>query len=1028
LTALRSPAALEALLHPAGRASWESPELTSLGRLPAHATTELGEGTWRSLDGTWLLRVVDRPEQAPAALRAARGFQEVEIPGLWTMQGLGSPHYTNVVMPFETRPPRVPDANPTGIYTRTFTLPRGWRRRRVVLHFGGVEGALHVLLNGQPVGISKDSRTPAEFDVTELVRHDGPNELVAVVVRWSDASFVEDQDQWWHAGISRGVRLLATPETYIEDVFARGGLADDYRGGRLSLSVAVGGSAADWEVAARLIAPDGRTLVEQALERTGERTAGLEHDLRSVRSWSAEDPALHRLELSLQSRSGEQQVACNVGFTRVEVRDGLLLVNGLPILIRGVNRHDHDDVRGRAVTPALMEADARLMKRFNVNAVRTSHYPNDPYWLELCDRLGLYVVDEANVEAHAYYDDLCRDQRYASAFLERVRNMVERDKNHASIILWSLGNESGYGPNHDAAAGWVRGRDPSRPLHYEGAIRPDWAAGRRVTDVVCPMYPELERIVEWAETNEDDRPLIMCEYSHAMGNSNGGLSDHFAAFDEHDRLQGGFIWEWIDHGIRRLDEHGRSYWAYGGDFGDTPNDANFCADGLVWPDRVPHPALHEFKHLAQPIRVEAINAERGQFRIVNRHDVATLARYRATWELTVDGDLVRRGTLTAASTPPGAAREITLDVSGHDRASTRESFVTFRFLLRRATAWAEAGHEVAWQQLAVSTRRRVRRAAGGSAARSGRGEVVLEAGPVRAVFAARTGLLRELSRDGRDVLLAGPRLQLWRAATDNDGLRLIPEKRAAGQLNRWLGLGLDRLALRLEHLRPLADGVEIVQLASGRGRFDDATHRQRYRLLASGELVVENELVLAPELRDLPRVGVVLELPPALEQLEWYGRGPWESYRDRLASTIVGRFESSVAEQYVPYILPQEHGHRSDVRRLSLTDRAGFGLEVAGRPTIGFSASHFTAADLFAARHTCDLEPRPEVILSLDHGHRGLGTASCGPDTRSRYRLNAGSYRFGYVLGVTGEVASRISAPTDARAIVTPSSRPVRAR
>lgn len=989
-------------MHPAGDPSWESPELTSLNRLPPHATLERAPASWRSLDGEWLLKVAERPEAAPAALAAARGFRAVEVPGLWTMQGLGSPQYTNVVMPFDTRPPRVPDENPTGVYRHAFRVPRGWRRSRVVLHFGGVEGALHVLLNGQPVGIAKDARTPAEFDVTGLVRHDGPNELAAVVVRWSDASFIEDQDQWWHAGISRSVRLVATPQTYIADVFARGTLDENCRQGRLALSVDVGGAAAEWEITARLLTPDGRTVLETPLERTGERTAGLEHRLRSTRAWSAEDPALYTLALSLRSRSGAQEVSCRVGFTRVEVRDGRLLVNGLPVLICGVNRHDHDDLRGRAVTPAVMEADARLMKRFNVNAVRTSHYPNDPYWLDLCDRLGLYVVDEANVESHAYYDELCRDQRYASAFLERVRNMVERDKNHPCIILWSLGNESGYGPNHDAAAGWVRGRDPSRPLHYEGAIRRDWTGGHRVTDVVCPMYPELEKIVEWAETNTDERPLIMCEYSHAMGNSNGGLADHFAAFDRYERLQGGFIWEWVDHGIRQLDERGRTYWAYGGDFGDRPNDANFCADGIVWPDRVPHPALYEFKHLAQPIRVEAIDAERGRFLIVNRHDVATLARYRATWELSVDGDVVRRGTLPALRQAPGEAGEIALDLAGHDLPASRESFVTFRFFLRRATAWADAGHEVAWQQIAVSSRRRRRRPGVGAAAHARRGRLVLEAGPVRAVFAARTGVLRELSRDGRSALLAGPRLQLWRAATDNDGLRLIPAKRDAGQLTRWLGLGIDRLEQRLVELRPLADGVEIVQAASGRGRWEDATHRQRYRLLASGELVVENEVLLGPGLRDLPRIGVVLELPPPFEQLAWYGRGPWESYRDRLASTVVGRFQSTVTEQYVPYILPQEHGHRSDVRQLSLTDAAGFGLEVLGRPAIGFTASHFTAADLYAARHTNDLEPRPEVILSLDHGQRGLGTASCGPDTRSRYRLNASSYRFSYVLGVTG--------------------------
>ena len=392
------------------------------------------------------------------------------------MLGYDIPRYTNVVMPFQQPPPLVPEENPTGIYRRAFAIPRGWAGRRIVLSFGGTEGVLHVVVNGHPVGIAKDSRTPAEFDITDLVRRRGRNELVAVVVRWSDASFVEDQDQWWHAGISRHVALCAAGS--IRDVFARGNadgvLTVDAEGGPLE---------------ATLLDPLGRVVL-------AERFSGrLEARLRSPRLWSAEEPWLYTLVLS----DGAETTSCHVGFRTVEIRDGRLLLNDRALLIRGVNRHDHDDRRGRVVSRELMEADARLMKQSNINAVRTSHYPNDPYWLDLCDRYGLYVIDEANIESHAYYDEICRDPRYGAAFLERTRNMVERDKNHPSVICWSLGNESGYGPNHDATAGWVRGRDPSRPLHYEGAIRYDWAGGRRATDIVCPMYPELDAIVAWAE-------------------------------------------------------------------------------------------------------------------------------------------------------------------------------------------------------------------------------------------------------------------------------------------------------------------------------------------------------------------------------------------------------------------------------------------------------------------------------------------------------------------------------------------------
>ena len=945
-------AALETLLYPGGLPSWEAPELTGLNRLPPRATLDRPER--RSLAGEWDFRLAPRPEDA-IALRG-RG-RRVEVPGLWTMQGFEAPHYTNVIMPFPERPPHVPEANPTGVYRRRFRVPRGWRRKRIVLGFGGVEGVLHVVLNGEPVGIGKDARTPAEFDVTELVRHDAENELVAAVVRWSDASFVEDQDQWWHAGISRDVYLDAGS---IDDVFARaaadGSLAIDARGA----------------VRARLLDARGRTVLRTALPA--------ETGLRSPALWSAEEPSLYTLVV--EAEDGET-ASCRIGFRTVEVRDRRLLVNGEPVEIHGVNRHDHDDVRGRAVTRELMETDARTMKRFNVNAVRCSHYPNDPYWLDLCDRWGLYVVDEANIESHAYYDELCRDPRYLGAWVDRVRNMVERDKNHPSVILWSLGNESGYGPNHDAAAGWVRKRDPSRPLHYEGAIARDWTGGRAATDVVCPMYASVDAIEAWAETPTDDpRPLILCEYSHAMG-ATGGIADYYAAFERHGPLQGGFVWEWVDHGIRVGDRRGRGYWAYGGDFGDEPNDANFCADGLVWPDRTPHPVLYEFRHLARPVHVEALRG--GRFRIRNRHRFVSLDRYRGEWELTVDGKRRARGRLPELDVPPRGALEVELDLP----EAEGERFVTFRFFLRRASAWAPAGHEVAVEQLALRSRRKPRPA--GHAVPS-RTKGVFEAGGVRASFDLDRGELRELSAGRRNVLVVGPRLQLWRAAGDNDGLRLLPE-RNGGVLRRWLDEGLDRLELRLDSVRTGKRAVEIVHRAPGL-----VTHRHRYRLLDSGACVVDNVVELERELRDVPRIGVGLALRPGLERVAWYGRGPWESYPDRLASTIVGRFESTVDDLYVPYILPQEHGVHLDTRWLTLTDETGFGLEVEGRPTIGFSASHFTPADLYAARHTTDLVRRREVFLGLDHAQRGLGTSACGPDTLPRYRLLEPRYVFAYVL------------------------------
>ena len=942
--------ALEQLLYLGGCPSWQLPEVPSLNRLPAHATLDRAGGPrHRSLDGEWRFKLAPRPEEAAETLAKRGGWSPVDVPGLWTMQGFSTPRYTNVQMPFANLPPSVPDENETGLYRRMFEVPRGWKRRPVVLSFGGCEGVLYVLVNGEPVGLAKDARTPAEFDISHVVRHGRQNELVAAVVRWSDASFIEDQDQWWHAGLPRSIALVS-PSVGDLEVSAS---AD----GRLAVRSDVDGQV-------RLL--DGRKVVAK-----GELVDGVfETRVRRPALWSAEQPALYTLELI----AGGETVACRVGFRDVEVRDRQLLVNGEPVRINGMNRHEHDDRRGRALTRESMERDVLLMKRFNVNAVRTAHYPDDPYWLDLCDRYGLYVIDEANIESHAYYDELCDDPRYQAAWLERVSNVVERDKNHPSVILWSLGNESGYGVNHDAAAGWVRKRDPSRPLHYEGAIRRDWMGGAAATDIVCPMYPELRSIVEWAERETDDsRPLIMCEYSHAMGNSNGGLADYHAAFDRHRGLQGGFIWEWVDHGIVKRDASGREYWAYGGDFGESPHDANFCADGIVWPDRTPHPALYEFKHLAQPIRISSLG--HGRFRIANRHHFADLSAYRGEWELTVDGERRRGGAIPARRVRPQESATFALRLGDDDG----ERFVTFRFYLRKATSWAPAGHEVAWQQIRLPSRR-ARPSNGASGARG-----------VQVAFDRDRGALSELAVDGRNVLAAGPLLQLWRAPTDNDGLRLVEEKRDFGVLPRWLELGLDDLKLELVSMKEGKNRVEIVHRARG-----VATHTHTYRI-ESDAVVVDNLVELARGVTDVPRIGVRLALKPGLERLAWYGRGPWENYSDRLASAIVGRFESTVADQYVPYIVPQEHGLHCDTRWLTLSG-GGLGVRVEGRPAIGFSASHFTAADLYGALHTSDLEPRPEVYLSLDHAQRGLGTASCGPDTGERYRLLDRFYRFAYVL------------------------------
>lgn len=1037
-----------------GVQTWQAPELTQLGRLPTRATlypyadraaAQAGareDSPWVcSLNGAWSFRLADCPEDVPPDFAQpdfdAAAWAALPVPGNWAMHGLGRPHYTNAQMPFPDLPPQVPAANPTGLYRRHFTLPPAWRARRTVLHVGGAESVLYVWLNGQFVGLSKDSRLPAEFDLTPHLRLDAENLLALGVVQWSDASFVEDQDQWWLGGVHREVLLYSTPHTHLADAFVRAELHAD-GAATLTASVTLGFTrpeplTPDLQVELTLHDAAGHQVgpaLRPAPVRPG--TPRGQHDfevsLSEVRPWSAEAPQLYTLVVALSSADGTllDCTACRVGFRRVEVRARQLLINGQPVRLHGVNRHDHDDRQGKAVSREHMRRDAVLMKQFNINAVRASHYPNDPYWLDLCDELGLYVIDEANIESHAYYHELCGDGRYAAAFVERGARMVERDKNHPCVIMWSLGNESGYGPNHDAVAGWIRHRDPSRPLHYEGAVATlGWAGGEAASDVICPMYPEVAALVAWAQDEanpERRRPLIMCEYSHAMGNSNGGLADYFEAFDRCPGLQGGFVWEWCDHGLRRPDVAGR-HWAYGGDFGDVPNDMNFVCDGLVFPDRTPHSGLYEYKHLARPVRV--ISWQDGVLTLENRQYFEDLAALQGHFAVLRDGEVVAEGVLPPLSTAPRTVGQVALSIPPLTGEAGQEVHLTVRFTLRESCAWAQAGHEVAADQLEVTGEVLTRRPARPRSNASGQVTVretadgwQLTGNAFKLLVSRSRGRLEHFEQRGQTLFEAGPELAIWRAPTDNDGLKLVWHAEVAGEryaqgagprtwmrcaLPAWLAAGLHRAELVVRACQlEVAGTAALIHIETARVCADgrEVRHRQQWQVRADGTLQLDSTFDIDTTLPDLPRLGVRLVLPARLERLTWFGRGPWETYRDRQAGALLGRYHASVTEQYVPYIMPQEHGNKTDLRWIALhADDGGPGLLVrAGGTGLEASASHFTAHDLEAALHTTDLTPRPHVYLHLDHQQRGLGTASCGPDTAAPYRILPGQHRSRLVL------------------------------
>lgn len=1040
---------------------YTSPDSPGMGRLPSRsplfafgteneATEAVGRKErgpyFQRLDGDWKFHYGESPEAVPADFMgenfADAGWGTIDVPSCWDMRGFDYPHYTNIQMPWPNQPPSAPKRNPTGIYRRTFDLPESWRGRRIVLHFDGVESCFAAFVNGKTLGFGKDSRGATEFDVTPHVRI-GRNQITVLVIKWSDACYIEDQDQWWHAGIVRSVYLYSTGENYIADVFATAGFDPEKGGGSLKLELTAGFTherGKNWHFLVRLYDAAGRPVLPEAhrIALDNDHYTYAPHDINrifrhshlavpKVTPWNAEAPYLYTLSVVLSDAEGREveATAVRIGFRTVEVKDRRLLVNGQAVRINGVNRHEHDDRNGRTVSTELMRRDLEVMKRFNINAVRCSHYPAAPEFYDLCDEYGMYVFCEANIENHAFFYDLCSNPNWANAYLDRAVRMVMRDKNHPSVIVWSLGNESGVGANHAAMAGWIRYFDPSRPLHYERACYTEgggvWPPNchRTLTDIICPMYPTIDAIVKWAETpSDDERPLIMCEYSHAMGNSNGSLKDYFAAFDQYHGLQGGFIWEWLDHGIRAGDGKG---WLYGGDFGDRPHDGNFVADGLVWPDRTPHPALYEFKKLAQPVKVEAIDLAAGRLKITNRKYFTGLDEYRIGWELTVDGRTVRRGTLPKLKTPPQTtpvkfdfyapdrnAVEVKIPFTMPELAEGEECFLTVRFRLARPTRWAEAGHEVAFEQFQLpvaASRPGVELPLRGHVSgkkRSGRAEV--RVGDLAVEF-GDNGEWRNVRLAGERLLLTGPRLNIMRAMVDNDYMRtFIPANDAQWRsFHRWRHQGLFDLHLTPAELRitESAGGFDIASSAQllhrdGRTVVD---HRRRLRIDRRGVIAVDNDFTVGADFADLPRLGVLFELPPELSEVEYFGRGPEENQLDRDAGYPVGCYRTTVDQLHVPYIRPQENGNRTAVRYVSLANPAGkTGLLFVAPERMEFSASRFSTEELFTKAHDQELVAADRVYLRLDCRQRGVGTASCGPDVRPEYRLASGRYRFRYLV------------------------------
>jgi len=969
-----------------------------------------------SLDGTWRFQLLHKPTE-----KLGKRWASIPVPGLWTMQETSDvffdkPIYTNTQMPFPQMPPFVPEENPHGVYERDFDLPKSWAGKRVVLQLGGYESVALIYINGIEVGLTKDSRLAAEFDITEFV-NSGNNVVRIDVTKWSDATFIEDQDQWWHGGITRSVKLYATNKVFIETFKTVTGLEKDGTTGTLSIE-------ADLNSLDNL-STDGYTLRAYISELPKVKNANLSKTVKNftspiwterdaelkkrsddyfhgkywhgnlpadakaaimenepwphgkvvlqtripkVNPWSAEAPNLYTLHIELLDPSGQviEVSQQRIGFRSIVIKGQDFLVNGQPIIFYGINRHDFNRFTGRALTRDDMRQDLLELKRWNFNAVRTSHYPNDAAFLDLCDELGFYVVGEANIESHAFISSICDDTRYLTAFVDRVGRMVQRDIHHPSVVMWSLGNESGAGTNHEAAAAYARSFDPSRPLHYEGGIRGNWMGSHSLTDVIVPMYPTVNAIKEYAKSPKADRPLIMCEYSHAMGNSNGTLAEYWEAIESTRGLQGGFIWEMWDHGPVQTLADGTTRNAYGGDYGEEKHDGNFCCDGMVFPDRTAKPAMYEFKALAAPVVITAVKAATGQFKIFNKHFFKDLGEYQLQWNITCDGEILDSGIVKL---PKVAARKTAnFKVSSKKLAkgtSRGERFINFSLVRIASTPWALPMSEVGWSQIALPSQ-----ALAPAKKAKELGDVVDEHGQIILPYG-----------------IVAPSVSLWRAPTDNDRIGHIAAK--------WESYGVREISRTDCVVRQTPTSIKV----SNTWETSTGVSFKHTQIITPvvGGFNVKESVTVPKSFDDLARVGTLFELDGSLNELVYFGTGAHETYPDRKIGRI-GRYVSTVAAQYIPYVRPQENGGHTAVRWFELVNAQGNGLRFAMGKPAQVSVTPNRDADLADSTHDVEVVPCGNTVVHIDTAHRGVGTASCGPDTLDKYLIKTGVHTWEWTV------------------------------
>lgn len=1010
---------------------WENPKLVDWNKEKPHATFMLFSNSaevkkddysqslyCQSLNGSWKFNYAEKYALRPVNFYEP-GFDDnrwspIEVPSNWEMKGFGIPIYTNIAYPHPRNPPFIGENNPVGTYRKTFTVPDNWNGREVLLQFGSISGCAFVYVNGRKVGITKAAKSPAEFNITPYL-HKGNNLLAVQVFRWHDGSYLEDQDFWRLSGIERDVFLYAVPKFTVWDFFLKSDLDAQYKDGVFSAAVDLrqfaGNTVKEAVLQVELLDNAGKTVFSKQQPVNGGadsiQTIRFNGTVKAPLQWSGEYPNLYDCIITLKNKQGEVMAVtgAKTGFRKVEIKNAQLMVNGVPILVKGVNRHEHDDVLGHVPTRDMMLKDIALMKQLNINAVRTSHYPNDPLWIKLCDQYGLYLVEEANIETHgmgatfqSWFDESKHPAylpEWAPAHMDRIQRLVERDKNHASVIIWSLGNECGNGQVFHDGYKWIKERDNTRMVQFEQAGE-DWN-----TDIVCPMYPRIGHMKSYAAADKK-RPYIMCEYSHAMGNSNGNFKAYWDIIRSSKHMQGGFIWDWVDQGLKAKDANGKDYWAYGGDLGAfyLQNDENGVADGIISSDRTPDPGAWEVKKGYQNILFSSKDISRGVITVYNDFNFTNLSVYGFRWQLFRNGEKVKEGDFTV-SVAPHEQQEVTLPIPLMKSPEGSEYYVNVYAYTKTDEPLLPAGYEIASEQFkqAGDYFARSLNGSGSLSVKKDGGKLSFTAGNVTGEIDLNRGGISRYAIGGQWVLNNYPSPYFWRAPTDNDFGNGMPDN-----MGIWRNAHANRKVTNVTVGDQTAEGVSVKIEFTLSGI--NVPYSVEYLILNDGALKVTAAIdMTGHDLPELPRFGMRMELPGAYGNLSYYGRGPWENYSDRNEAAFVGTYTDQVANQYYAgYIRPQESGYKTDVRWLQLTNDDGRGLVIEGVQPIGFSAINHTAEDLDPGmtkkqQHPTDLHPRRGVYLTVDLKQRGVGgDDSWGALPHDAYRLLEKKYTYSYIM------------------------------